>query len=114
MVGAEQPCAIGPSRQACALAGGLSAGGTGPGAEAARGSSSRAGNSRTERDVETIRRKTPLRASRFGKSTGGSLKVSDVMTPDVEVVSLDDTLKTAAQLMADLDSERCLLANTTA
>jgi CBS domain-containing protein len=32
------------------------------------------------------------------------MKVSDVMTPDVEVVNPDDTLKTAAQLMADLDS----------
>ena len=36
---------------------------------------------------------------------GGSMKISDVMTPDVEVVNPDDTLKTAAQLMADLDSE---------
>ena len=32
------------------------------------------------------------------------MKVSDVMAPDVEVVNPDDTLKTAAQLMADLDS----------
>jgi CBS domain-containing protein len=33
------------------------------------------------------------------------MKVSDVMTPDVELVDPDETLKTAAQLMADLDSE---------
>ena len=32
------------------------------------------------------------------------MKVSDVMTPDVEVVNPDDTLKTAAQLMWNLDS----------
>ena len=35
---------------------------------------------------------------------GGSMKISDVMTPDVEVVNPDDTLRTAAELMADLDS----------
>jgi len=47
------------------------------------------------------------RHSRHSASTkiiGGCMKVSDVMTPDVEVVNPDDTLKTAAQLMADLDS----------
>ena len=32
------------------------------------------------------------------------MKISDVMTPDVEVVNPDDTLRTAAELMADLDS----------
>jgi CBS domain-containing protein len=32
------------------------------------------------------------------------MKISDVMSPDVEMVNPDDTLKTAAQLMADLDS----------
>ena len=33
------------------------------------------------------------------------MKIGDVMTPDVEVVNPDDTLRTAAELMADLDSE---------
>jgi CBS domain-containing protein len=33
-----------------------------------------------------------------------SMKVSDVMTPEVEAVKPDDTLRTAAELMADLDS----------
>jgi CBS domain-containing protein len=32
------------------------------------------------------------------------MKVRDVMSLDVEVVSPDDTLRTAAQLMADLDA----------
>jgi CBS domain-containing protein len=32
------------------------------------------------------------------------MKISDVMTPDVEVVNAHDTLRTAAELMADLDS----------
>lgn len=32
------------------------------------------------------------------------MKVGDVMTPDVEVVAPGDTLKTAARLMAELDS----------
>jgi CBS domain-containing protein len=32
------------------------------------------------------------------------MKISDVMTPDVDVVNADDTLRTAAELMADLDS----------
>ena len=32
------------------------------------------------------------------------MKISDVMTPAVEVVDADDTLRTAAELMADLDS----------
>jgi CBS domain-containing protein len=32
------------------------------------------------------------------------MKVSDVMTPEVEVVNPDDTLKTAAQVMWDRDS----------
>ncbi len=32
------------------------------------------------------------------------MKIGDVMTPDVEVVNPDDTLRTAAELMADLDS----------
>jgi CBS domain-containing protein len=32
------------------------------------------------------------------------MKISDVMTPDVEVVNPDDTLRTVAELMADLDS----------
>jgi len=32
------------------------------------------------------------------------MKVSDVMTPEVEAVNPDDTLRTAAELMADLDS----------
>ena len=31
------------------------------------------------------------------------MKIRDVMTPDIEVVSPEDTLKTAVQLMADLD-----------
>jgi len=31
------------------------------------------------------------------------VKIRDVMTPDIEVVSPEDTLKTAVQLMADLD-----------
>ena len=32
------------------------------------------------------------------------MKIRDVMSPDVDVVSPDDTLRTAAQLMADLDA----------
>jgi CBS domain-containing protein len=32
------------------------------------------------------------------------MKVRDLMTPDVEVVTPDDTLRTAAQLMVDLGS----------
>src|SRR5215831_9480088 len=32
-----------------------------------------------------------------------SMKVRDVMTPDIEVLNPDDSLRTAAQLMADLD-----------
>lgn len=32
------------------------------------------------------------------------MKVGEVMTPDVEVVAPDDTLRTAARLMAELDS----------
>src|SRR5439155_1683706 len=32
------------------------------------------------------------------------MKIADVMTPDLETVSPSDTLKTAARLMADLDS----------
>jgi len=31
------------------------------------------------------------------------MKIRDVMTPDIEVVTPDDTLRTAARLMADLD-----------
>jgi CBS domain-containing protein len=31
------------------------------------------------------------------------VRISDVMTPDIEMVTPDDTLKTAVQLMADLD-----------
>lgn len=31
------------------------------------------------------------------------MKIRDVMTPDIEVVTPNDTLRTAAQLMADLD-----------
>jgi CBS domain-containing protein len=33
------------------------------------------------------------------------VKIRDVMTPDVEVVTPDDTLKTAVQLIADLDCD---------
>jgi CBS domain-containing protein len=33
------------------------------------------------------------------------MKIRDVMTPDIDVVALDDTLTTAALLMADLDFE---------
>ena len=33
------------------------------------------------------------------------MKVGDVMTPDIEVLNPDDSLGTAAQLMADLDLE---------
>jgi CBS domain-containing protein len=33
------------------------------------------------------------------------MKIRDVMTPDIDVVARDDTLTTAAQLMADLDCE---------
>ena len=33
------------------------------------------------------------------------MKIRDVMTPDIEVVAPEDTLTTAAQLMADLDFE---------
>jgi CBS domain-containing protein len=33
------------------------------------------------------------------------MKISDVMTPEVEVVNPDDSLRTAAQLMANHDSE---------
>jgi CBS domain-containing protein len=33
------------------------------------------------------------------------MKIRDVMTPDMEVVTPEDTLRTAAQLMADLDCE---------
>jgi CBS domain-containing protein len=32
------------------------------------------------------------------------MKISEVMTPDVEVIRPDDTLRTAAQMMADLDA----------
>jgi CBS domain-containing protein len=32
------------------------------------------------------------------------MKIADVMTPDLDTVSPSDTLKTAARLMADLDS----------
>ena len=32
------------------------------------------------------------------------MKVSELMTPDVEIVQPDDTLKTAAKMMADLDT----------
>ena len=31
------------------------------------------------------------------------MKVSELMTPEVEVIRPDDTLHTAAQMMADLD-----------
>ena len=31
------------------------------------------------------------------------MKIRDVMTPDIEVVTPDDALRTAAQLMTDLD-----------
>src|SRR5215472_6051159 len=34
-----------------------------------------------------------------------SVKIRDVMTPDIEVVTPDDTLKTAVQLIADLDCD---------
>ena len=34
-----------------------------------------------------------------------SMKIRDVMTPDIEVVTPDDKLRTAARLMADLDFE---------
>ena len=33
------------------------------------------------------------------------MKIRDVMTPDLEVVTPDDKLRTAARLMADLDFE---------
>ena len=33
------------------------------------------------------------------------MKVGNLMTPDIEVVAPGETLKTAAQLMADLDCE---------
>ena len=33
------------------------------------------------------------------------MKISDVMTPEVEVVNPDDSLRTAAELMANHDSE---------
>ena len=33
------------------------------------------------------------------------MKIPDVMTPDIEVVTPDDTLSTAARLMADLNLE---------
>jgi len=33
------------------------------------------------------------------------VKIRDVMTPDIEVVTPDDTLKTAVQLIADLDCD---------
>ena len=33
------------------------------------------------------------------------MKIRDVMTPDIEVVTPDDTLSTAARLMADLNLE---------
>jgi CBS domain-containing protein len=33
------------------------------------------------------------------------MKIRDVMTPDIDVVASEDTLTTAAQLMADLDFE---------
>ena len=32
------------------------------------------------------------------------MKIADVMTPDLETVSPSDTLRTAARLMADVDS----------
>jgi CBS domain-containing protein len=35
---------------------------------------------------------------------GAFMKISDVMIPDVQVVNADDSLRTAAELMADLDS----------
>jgi predicted transcriptional regulator len=34
-----------------------------------------------------------------------SMKIRDVMTPDIEVVTPDDTLTTATRLMADLNFE---------
>src|SRR5215471_16078311 len=43
-----------------------------------------------------------LRRDRNGRA---SMKVGDVMTLDIEVLNPDDSLRTAAQLMADLDLE---------
>jgi CBS domain-containing protein len=35
---------------------------------------------------------------------GGRMKIAELMTPDVEVIRPDDTLNTAAKMMADLDA----------
>src|SRR5215813_7199266 len=48
------------------------------------------------------RRLNERRRDRNGRA---SMKVGDVMTPDIEVLNPDDSLRTAAQLMADLDLE---------
>jgi CBS domain-containing protein len=40
------------------------------------------------------------------------MKIRDVMTPDIEAVTPDDTLGTAAQLMADLDCEALPVSET--
>lgn len=45
-------------------------------------------------------RPATLGAERDGRT---SMKIRDVMTPDIEVVTPDDTVRTAAQIMADLD-----------
>jgi CBS domain-containing protein len=47
-----------------------------------------------------------VRATNSGPATGrngGGMKVRELMTPEVEVIAPDDTLHTAAQMMADLD-----------
>jgi CBS domain-containing protein len=54
-------------------------------------------NSRHQRVLRAV-------ANQAGWWEAFSLKVGDVMTPDIEVVAPDDTLKTAARLMEELDS----------
>jgi predicted transcriptional regulator len=52
---------------------------------------------------------TTLPEAKRDKST--SMKIRDVMTPEIDVVSPEDTLTTGAQLMADLDFETLLVSD---
>src|ERR1051325_4524963 len=51
--------------------------------------------------ADSGRRPSPVSRS---QRTGEIMKVSELMTPDVELVQPDDTLHTAAKMMADLDT----------
>jgi CBS domain-containing protein len=46
----------------------------------------------------------PLALGCAGAPEGGSMKVGELMTQDVEVIRPDDSLQTAAKMMADLDA----------